>query len=66
MFYVYVRVQGELTIGDKLSDRQYAKKVKAATCEKIDSCISEAINDEEATQNYLSKLYSFQEDQDCK
>lgn len=52
-----VYVEGKRIIGGKkITDAQYAKKRARILCQKIDTCINDALNDSQSTLLYLEKL----------
>lgn len=52
-----VYVEGTKVIGGKkISDAQYAKNRARILCQKIDTCINNALNDSQSTLLYMEKL----------
>lgn len=63
---VYATVQGTIVKGGKkLSDNEYAKKRQQAICQKVDSCINTALNDNDSSTNFMEKLYMIKEKTNC-
>jgi hypothetical protein len=61
-----VRVEGiKTTGGKKISDAQYSKKRLEAICNKINSCINEALNDESSSMKYMEKLAFVKTQNNC-
>lgn len=65
-YTVYATVQGTIVKGGKkLSDNEYAKERQKAICEKVDTCINDALNDEETSTNFMEKLFMVKDKNNC-
>lgn len=59
-------VEGKILIGGiQLSESEYAKKRQKAICHKLDSCINDALNDNDSSTTFMEKLYLIKDKTNC-
>lgn len=59
-------VEGTVMAGGiTLSESEYAKKRQKAICQKVDTCINNALNDEKSSTVFMEKLYMIKDKTNC-
>lgn len=51
--------------GTKLTESEYAKSRQKLICAKLNSCISDALNDAQSTTEFMEKLYLIKDKTNC-